>query len=159
MKRLIVALALVASVAHAETAKDAFDRMKALAGTWSGKLGEQPFVVTYHVTGGGTALVETLFSGMPHEMVTVYTLDGEDLVATHYCSAGNQPSLRYDAAKSSADKLIFDFAGVRGAKANGYMHDAEFRLTGADSLQSLWSGIGADGQPQPPHVFNLTRAK
>ncbi|HJT17065.1 MAG TPA: hypothetical protein VJ853_06750 [Thermoanaerobaculia bacterium] len=148
-------LAAFTARAGAPNAADAFDRMKALEGNWNGRLGDMSFVVNYHVTGGGSTLVETLFPGTPHEMMTVYTLDTGVLEATHYCDSGNQPAMRYNAAKSTADKLVFDFVGVRGPTAHGYMHDVEFHLTGRDSLQSKWNGVPAGDS----HEFNLTRAK
>ena len=157
--RVAAMLLLIATVpAHADSV-DAFNRLKSLAGTWNGKSGDMPMTVTYHVTGNGTALLETLFPGTPLEMMTMYTLDEGDLMATHYCVAGNQPALRYNAAKSSADKLVFDFVGVQGPKKAGYMHDAEFDLTGADSLHAFWNGKNADGTPGDSHTFTLTRAK
>ncbi len=151
--------------AHAETPKaltsaDAFARLKALDGTWKGKSAEIPeLTVTYHVTGGGTTVQETLFPGTPHEMITMYTLDGGDLVATHYCAAGNQPSLRYNPAKSSDVRLIFDFVAVRGPSSHGYMHDAVLELTGADTMESQWNGVNAAGKDDAHHHFSLTRAK
>ncbi|HUJ14623.1 MAG TPA: hypothetical protein VL284_12625 [Thermoanaerobaculia bacterium] len=152
-------LVAVGARADAPSAADAFNRMKSLAGTWNGKLGEMPFTVTYRVTGGGSTLVETLFGGTPHEMVTMYTLDEGTLEATHYCAAGNQPTLRYNAAKSSADKLVFDFVGVRGPTKTGYMHDAEFHLGSGDTLQSKWNGVNANGEAADSHEFSLTRVK
>lgn len=148
-------LAAFTARADAPNATEAFHRMKALAGNWNGKLGDMPFVVNYHVTGGGSTLVETLFAGTPHEMVTMYTLDEGSIVATHYCAAGNQPSLKYDAAKSSADKLVFDFVSVRGehAKDAPYMSGAEFHIAG-DKLDSSWSASAGNA-----HEFHLTRAK
>lgn len=150
---------------HAETPKgatsaEAFARLKALDGTWRGKSAEMPeLTVTYHVTGGGTTVQETLFPGAPHEMITMYTLDGGDLVATHYCAAGNQPSLRYNAAKSSGDKLVFDFVALHGAKNTPYMHDAELTVTGADAVEATWNGVQADSKEGAHHHFILTRAK
>lgn len=150
---------------HAETPKgstsaEAFARLKALDGTWKGKSAEMPdFTVSYHVTGGGTTVQETLFPGTPHEMITMYTLDGGELVATHYCAAGNQPGLRYNAAKSTGDKLIFDFVTLHGAKNTPYMHDAELTITGADAMEATWNGFQADGKEGMHHHLILTRAK
>ncbi|HEY6842900.1 MAG TPA: hypothetical protein VI391_01940 [Thermoanaerobaculia bacterium] len=148
-------LAAFTARAGAPNAVDAFNRMKTLAGTWNGKMGDMAFTVTYRVIGGGSTIVETLFPGTPHEMMTVYTLDDGVLDATHYCDSGNQPALRYDAAKSTADTLVFDFVGVRGPTPHGYMHDAEFHLTGGDTLQAKWNGVPAGDS----HEFKLTRAK
>src|SRR4051812_25593828 len=72
-------------------AKTAFARLKTMAGTWQNKLegagkdhhgGDDK--VIYHLTGAGSALVETDFPGSDHEMVSVYHLDGDDLRMTHY---------------------------------------------------------------------------
>ena len=53
------------------------------------KLGEgkdaHEATVTYKVTSGGSAVVETIGPGTEHEMVTVIHPDGDDLMLTHYC--------------------------------------------------------------------------
>src|SRR5687767_10130795 len=76
------------------------EKMKKLAGTWvaadkDGKPTDQ-VVSIIKVTAGGSAVHETLFPGQPHEMISVYTADGPDLVMTHYCVLGNQPRMKAD---------------------------------------------------------------
>ena len=83
----------------APRAPAALERFKALAGEWvAAEDGEMTkkgdLVARYAVTAGGSAVVETVFPGSPHEMVTVYHADGPDLVLTHYCVEGNQPRMR-----------------------------------------------------------------
>src|SRR5437868_11017458 len=51
-------LATVSARADSLSATDAFSRLKSLAGTWNGKVHDMPMIVTYHVTGGGSTLVE-----------------------------------------------------------------------------------------------------
>ena len=92
--------------------------------------------VEYRVTAGGSVVMETMFAGEPHEMITMYTVDGDSLVATHYCSGGNQPVLKLNAAKSTADELVFDFVSVTGT----HTHDAT--STGAHPLQRRRQGRG-----------------
>ena len=79
----------------------AFEKLKSLAGTWDATMlkpdGEKT-TVEYRVTAHGTVVMQTMFVGTPHEMINMYTVDGDALVATHYCSAGNQPTLRFNAA-------------------------------------------------------------
>ena len=58
----------------------AFETMKKLAGTWmvaddDGKPTDQVASII-KVTAGGSVVHETLFPGQPHEMVSVYSLDG-----------------------------------------------------------------------------------
>ena len=76
------------------------EKMKKLAGTWlaadkDGKPTDQ-VVSVIKVTAGGSAVHETLFPGQPHEMISVYTADGPDLIMTHYCVLGNQPRMKAD---------------------------------------------------------------
>src|SRR5437868_11062744 len=76
------------------------ETMKKLAGTWlaADKDGQptDQVVSIIKVTAGGSAVHETLFPGQPHEMVSSYTVDGPDLVMTHYCVLGNQPRMKAD---------------------------------------------------------------
>jgi hypothetical protein len=78
-------------------AADAFAKLKTLHGDWidvDGTFGEQGKVaVTYRVTGGGNAVVETFPAGTANEMVTVYHVDGRKLVLTHYCTSNTQPRM------------------------------------------------------------------
>src|SRR5262245_51575653 len=72
----------------------ALEKMKKLAGTWrladkDGKPTDQ-IASIIKVTAGGSVVHETLFPGQPHEMVSVYAVDGPDLIMTHYCVLGNQ---------------------------------------------------------------------
>jgi hypothetical protein len=100
------------------SAKDAFARLKSMAGTWSIKMdeadkGHHPAdgQVVYRLTGAGSALIETLSMGSDHEMTSIYHLDGDDLRMTHYCDLGNQPHLKLDRAASCPDKFFFVFDG------------------------------------------------
>ena len=79
-----------------------FETMKKLVGTWvqadeEGKPTDT-VVSVIKLTAGGSAIHETIFPGQPQEMISVYTVEGDDLVLTHYCAAGNQPRM---AAKNS----------------------------------------------------------
>ena len=99
---LAVAASARADEKAASTASQRFEALKKLAGDWvevgkDGKLTDK-VVSTLRVTSGGTAVQETIFPGSDHEMVTMYHLDGADLVLTHYCMLGNQPRMRTNRA-------------------------------------------------------------
>src|SRR4029077_4798337 len=90
------------------------EKMKTLVGTWlvadkDGKATDQVASII-KLTAGGSAVHETLFPGQPHEMVSIYTVEGSDLVMTHYCVLGNQPRMKAD-PKSPANQICFEFAG------------------------------------------------
>src|SRR5882672_2068968 len=64
------------------------EKMKKLAVTWlaadkDGKPTDQVASII-KVTAGGSVVHETLFPGQAQEMVSIYTVDGQDLVMTHY---------------------------------------------------------------------------
>src|SRR5215831_13606332 len=86
------------------------EKMKKLAGTWvaadkDGKPTDE-VVSVIKVTAGGSAVQETLFPGQDKEMLSVYHLDGADLVMTHYCMLGNQPKMKAD-PKAPANQIRF----------------------------------------------------
>jgi hypothetical protein len=116
------------------------EKMKSLVGTWfeadeDGKPTEK-VVSVIKLTAGGSAVHETIFPGEAHEMVSVYTADGSDLLMTHYCVLGNQPRMK--AAATSADNQIrFEFAGGSNLdpKKDKHMHAATLTLIDADHIQ------------------------
>jgi hypothetical protein len=136
-------------------AKAAFARLKTLKGTWqsavsdehkAAKKGEHSekhtgkSTVIYRLTGAGSALVETQLPGSNIEMVSVYHLDRNDLRMTHYCAAGNQPHMKLDQARSTADHLIFVFDGgtnLDPAK-DIHIHGLEITFDKDDQVTSAW---------------------
>lgn len=132
------------NAAAGKPAPAAFERFKALAGEWVAAEDTEMFkkgdlVARYAVTAAGSAVVETVFPGTPHEMVTVYHADGSDLVLTHYCMEGNQPRMRARNPGSSRIDFVFDGGTNIDPKRDRYMHSATFELAGADEIRSEWT--------------------
>ncbi len=75
-----------------------WEKVKSLAGEWEGYAMEGgqklPTRISVRMTGDGSAVMHWMDAGTPHEMVTMFHMDKDDLVATHYCSAHNQPRMR-----------------------------------------------------------------
>jgi hypothetical protein len=121
------------------------EKLKKLAGTWvatdkDGKATDQ-VVSVIKVTAGGSAVHETLFPGQPHEMVSVYTADGADLIMTHYCVLGNQPRMKAD-PKSAPNQIVFRFAGgtnLDPAK-DKHMHEATLTIVSDDRIEIQGTG-------------------
>jgi hypothetical protein len=116
-----LALAAVLSVAQADPAAQtvdmaAFDQLKALAGRWEGTM-EAPAsgvaTLEFEVTSNGRALLERQFEGTPHEMITVYALAYDRLIATHFCAMGNQPAYRLADGSTPRD-IRMEFVGGTG---------------------------------------------
>lgn len=128
-----------------------FEKLKTLVGTWvvedeEGKPTDQVASVI-KLTAGGSAIHETLFPGEPHEMVSIYTTDGPDVLMTHYCVLGNQPQMRAKST-SSGKKLNFEFVGgtnLDPAK-DKHMHSAVLTFVDDDRIEV--NGVGwEDGKP------------
>jgi hypothetical protein len=161
------ALVLAAFAARAQqhapppSARAAFDRLKTLAGEWRGTIGErgqgEETTVAYRLIANNSALAETLFPGTPHEMITVYHLDGIKLLVTHYCAAGNQPTLALT-KKSTADTLDFDFIRATNMKSkkDSHMHSLRIRFEGANAIVTEWDGY-KEGRKTETTKFFLTR--
>lgn len=136
-----------------------FETLKTLAGRWESKPGtaEPKETITYRLTSGGSVLMEDLFPGTPHEMITMYHLDHGALMLTHYCSAGNQPTMRMHETASDGT-LTFRCAGGTNMECgtDGHMHQAVIRVVDKDHLKSAWTFF-KDGKPAETKEFDLVR--
>lgn len=131
----------------------AFERIKELQGTWS--VTGSPSTVTYTLTGNGSALVEE-FRGR-RGMASVYHLDGDRLVMTHYCSAGNQPRMEAAAWEPGKGRLRFRFLDVTNLSEPEAYHtrELEIRFHDRDRVQLRFNGI--DHGEEAPVVHDLVR--
>jgi len=121
------------------------EKMKKLAGTWvaAGKDGKptDDVVSIIKVTAGGSVVHETLFPGQPMEMVSVYMVDGPDLLMTHYCVLGNQPRMKAD-PKSPANQIVWQFTGGTNLdpKKDKHMHEATLTIVDDDHIEVNGTG-------------------
>lgn len=146
---LVVALSVVAPSAPAgdkaaSSAARRLEAIKGLAGDWveigkDGKPTERIFS-SFRVIAGGTAVQETMCPGTEKEMVTMYHLDGNDLVLTHYCTLGNQPRLKAEPG-DDVRNIVFKFAGGTNLQSNSDLHidHATLTLVDKDRLRAHWT--------------------
>jgi hypothetical protein len=146
------------------TKQSGFEKIKALSGEWeatqaAGEHGHHGGTVTYKVTAGGSAVLETLFGGTDHEMVTLYYMDGDNLALTHYCMLHNRPHMRAE-RQSSPDKIVFKCKEGEDSKidAEDHMHQASFKFVDADHLKTEWV-LYKGGKADSTHSFDLVRKK
>lgn len=92
-------------------------------------------------------------------MVSVYYLDGDQLIAKHFCAMGNQPEMKLDPKASSENELHFAFTG--GTNLNpaqdAHMHGGTIAIRG-DRLENEWK-VFASGKEEGANRFYLARAK
>jgi hypothetical protein len=144
-------------------AKAAFARLKTLAGEWkvsetNGVHAEHDGKITYKVTAAGSTLMETFFPGTFHEMVSMYHLDGDELVLTHYCAAGNQPRMKLDRQASTPDQYKFVFEGGTGfdPAKDLHIHSGEIKFLEGGKLEATWDA-NIKGEKAMSSKFSMSR--
>jgi hypothetical protein len=145
---LIIAGLLLTSVIFATTppaasgadAAAAFARLKTLAGEWEANTDMGKTHLTYEVIANGNAVVERESGEKEPEMITVYYLDGNRLLLTHYCAAGNQPRMEARTFDAQAGELRFQFLDATNlGNANaGHMHNVNLRFVDNNHLSAEW---------------------
>jgi hypothetical protein len=168
--RLVLSIVLIsfATVAFAQSdAQKSFDQLKTLAGSWEGHvttIPPQPDIdgksmqASLRVTSMGNAIVhEMTGAGRPDDPITMLYLDGDRLLLTHYCDAGNRP--RMVARTASDGKTVeFDFLDVAGGTQYGHMHHAVFTVIDANHHTEDWTYMEPGDKPVHAHV-ELQRTK
>jgi hypothetical protein len=138
---LLVCLAAQAGRAAEATKADAdaaFARLKSLAGEWKSEDGHE--TLAYELVAGGTALLEREVSADRPTMLTLYHRDGDRLVLTHYCMAGNQPRMvarPFDAADSALAFEFLDATNLASAAA-GHMHGTTIHFIDDNHIATEW---------------------
>jgi hypothetical protein len=148
-------------------AQKSFDTLTSVAGSWDGLVSTvpeqadiegKPMHVSLRVTSMGNAMVhEATGAGRPDDPITMLYLDGDRLLLTHYCDAGNRPRM---VGKMSADgkTVEFDFLDVAGSTQYGHMHRAVFTVIDANHHTEDWTYMMPGDKPVRAH-FELQRTK
>jgi hypothetical protein len=162
------------SDAQKSDAQKSFDQLKTLAGTWQASVTTDPpqhemgngtiTEVSLRVTSRGNALVHEMQEvGKPDDPtrydhpVTMLYLDGDRLLLTHYCDAGNRPRM---VARTSLDgkNVEFDFLDVSGDLRYGHMYHAVFTIIDANHHTEDWTYMMPGDKPLRAH-FDLKRGQ
>jgi hypothetical protein len=136
-------------------AQKSFDQLKTLAGSWQASVTTDPPIkdmgngektqVLLRVTSRGNALVHEMGEiggkGDPTKYdhpVTMFYLDNDRLILTHYCDAGNRPRM---AARVSPDgkTVEFDFLDIAGNTQYGHMQHAVLTIIDANHHTEDWT--------------------
>jgi len=139
-------------------AQKVLDRFKTLVGTWEGKSPKgQTSEVKYQLMAGGTAVMaESHMIG--DEMSSMFYVDGERLMMTHFCPSGNQP--RMQATISPDLKTVsfefLDATNLAGPQA-GHMHKAVYLFSDAEHYSEEWTWK-QEGKDAHFH-YEMTRKK
>lgn len=115
MRKLAILMCLVATAGVAlpqqpsktavteSDAKKAFEKLKTLAGSWEGTIGDLSTQVTIRVTSRGNAIMHDAFMASTNKITMIY-LEGDRLFLTHYGGEGNRP--RFEGKLSPDGKSV-----------------------------------------------------
>jgi hypothetical protein len=113
-----------AQIAENPKSDAAFEQLSSLSGEWHGSYKGTEIAVTCTMTADGSALMEQFQPANKPAMITMFSVDGDHLVATHYCSAGNQPQMATGAITDPKGKtLSFSLVRITGMKTSGDWHN------------------------------------
>jgi hypothetical protein len=141
-------------------ARAAFELFKKLNGNWKGRSTKGwEEAVSFKMIAGGSVVVEDSFAAHPGEaMMTMFHLDGDRLLLTHYCMAKNQPRLL--ATSFSDDGRTITFTFLDGAniptRDRGHMDKAIFRFIDDNRVTSRWTWY-QDGKERWMEEIHLER--
>lgn len=165
---LIVGMALLAPGLAVFAGEDAgvMEKLAALEGDWMllDEDGRETDVVgsSFRLTAGGSALVETMFpnSADGHEMVNMYHADGDRVLMTHYCAAGNQPRLVVEATEDE-NRLELRLESITNLASPEavYMSEAVYVFHGDDRLTTRWRSTVNGELTEETTMIDLKRRK
>jgi hypothetical protein len=129
-------------------AKKAFAELKALTGSWQGTVMDIPINFTIRAVSSGNAILHEGHTekGVPNHEITMFYVEGDRLLATHYCDAGNRS--RWEGKISLDGKAIeFSFLDVTGSTRGGYLKDMVLTMIDADHHIVEFTFVMPDGKP------------
>jgi hypothetical protein len=154
----ILVIGLLATGMAQTGAPQQFERIKSLDGKWNGRSQDgKPVSTSFLTTSGGHTVLQMLHpTGWP-EKPTVYHLDRDRVMLTHYCSAGNQP--RMVAAPTGTTEIDFKFLDATSLESaeTGHMSRVVFRFKDARHFSQEWAWH--ENGKDEVDIFYFERAK
>ena len=112
-------------------AKKAFEKLKTLAGSWEGTIGDLSMQVTIRVTSAGSAILHDAFMASTTKITMMY-VEGDRLLLTHYGGEGNRP--RFEGKLTADGKSVeFSFLDVAGGTQRGLLKRMAFTIVDANN--------------------------
>ena len=159
---VLLAFTFIASqtyAVHGDSAAEKFKKIKSLAGEWQGTraMDDKTVNVTYELVSNGSTVMETLMPADEPNMVTMYHLNGDQLMMTHYCAVNNQP--RMESVSSDDGMVKFELKDISNlAKPeDGHMVKMSIAFKDDDHITHTWT-FKQEGKEMPGDIV-LERKK
>ncbi|HEY4312836.1 MAG TPA: hypothetical protein VGN12_25525 [Pirellulales bacterium] len=138
-------------------ADSAFEFLKTLTGEWERSGGDhdhggKSHAVNFRPTAAGSAVMETIFEGEPMEMISIYHMDGDKLLLTHYCALQNAPILRFEKSNKPGEiKFVFQGGTNFDPATDAHVHEGTMQIKDANTLDSSFVGYSGGKPGERPH--------
>lgn len=139
-------------------AASAMAYFKTLAGDWQAGTGHEhggsaasnpDSTLTFRTKAAGSAVVQTTRLGQPGEMESVFHMDGDRLLLTHYCALQNAPVLEFQkSTKPGEIKFVFKGGTNFDPKVDAHFHEGTFHVKDKDTVEQTFT-VFANGKATP----------
>ena len=157
---MIALLLAAASLPPDKTqSEEAFDRLATLKGEWRGEQEGVKICLIYTLTANGSAVMEQFRPERGAVMITMFTVDGDHLIATHYCSAKNQPQMMTSAITEVQKPLAFSLARITGLKSPDDWHNTGLTMIQEDNDHLIQEWTYQSKEKSGKRIFRYTRVQ
>ncbi|MFB3854654.1 MAG: hypothetical protein ACE148_12615 [Vicinamibacterales bacterium] len=136
-------------------------KIKSLVGEWESSIDldgkKVPTRIEVRLTGDASAVMHVIDRDTPHEMVTMFHPDGKRLIATHYCSAHNQPRMELVPSRDPNKVAFRFFDGTNIAPGDGHMSGVVITFIDANRHDETWTFLSKGKEEST--TFSYTRKK
>ena len=134
------------------------EKLKSLAGVWDAKDSEDnPVTIVYEVVSNGSAVMESIKHADTPDMITIYHVDGDRLMMTHYCAIGNQPRMKASVPAGDIKELRFSFVdGTNMKRSDMHMHNLVIQFLSDTHVHAVWT-LYEKGRAKHDVAFELAR--
>jgi hypothetical protein len=156
---MILVLATAVLAAEKTKSEQAFDRLSSLKGEWQGEPDGVKTTLIYTLTADGSVLMEECRPQSGPAMITMFTVDGDHLIATHYCSAKNQPQMATSAITDVQKPLAFSLVRITGLKSPDDFHNTGLTVIQEDNDHLTQEWTYQFKAKSGKNVFRFTRVR
>lgn len=143
-----------------ETQASALTTLAKLEGEWEMQMpdGATGPGSTFKLTSNGSIVREIMFPG-GNEMTNVYHMDGDKLVCTHYCAAGNQPRMVADVDGGNSFDFQVDYVSNLLPSHQVYMGGLKLVLVDDNTLEQHWTSFNKEGEVAGEMTFVMMKVR
>lgn len=155
-----MAVPLFAQESEVDQAKPSSQQQFALIASWEGRwqvAETEALQIVFEPSARGKTIVERWETASGLHSITVYHMDGDALIATHYCPQGNQPRLESRGGESG--EIRFTFRDVTDLDSGeSHTHELLFTSQADGAIIRTEVYMGEDGL-EAPGTYTLTRTE